>query len=285
MKLHATLFAACALSLAQICGTPVLAQDEPTADTVLATIDGTEITLGHMLALRASLPPHYAQLPPEALFDGIINQLVQQTLLAQSLDGELTRRTRMTIENEARAISASQAIDAVMSADISEEEIQAAYQRAYVDGDPEVEYNAAHILVATRDEAEALIKQLADGAEFAALAREHSTGPSGANGGDLGWFGKGVMVEPFFDAVAALQAGEVSSPVETQFGFHVIKLLETRSQDIPELEDVREQLIQELREEAFDTHVDKLRSKAKIDQIEDGAISPDVVNRTDLLEN
>lgn len=262
-----------------------LAAEEPTADTVLVTIDGTEITLGHMLALRAGLPPHYAQLDPQTLFDGILDQLTNQALLANSMEGKLSKRSQLSIENETRAIAASEVIDTMFSGGLSEEEIQAAYQRNYVDTDPEVEYRAAHILVETEDEARDLVKQLSEGADFAALARKFSTGPSGPNGGDLGWFAKGVMVDEFFDAVAALQPGEVSQPVQTQFGWHVIKLHETRSQDQPSLEDVREALESELREERFEAHMEELRSKATIERTDLGAISADVINQVDLLEN
>ncbi|QGY00099.1 peptidylprolyl isomerase [Roseovarius faecimaris] len=284
MKFCLPLLTAVSLALAPI---GAVAADETQAlspDTVLATVDGTEITLGHMLAVRSSLPPHYDQLDPTTLFDGILEQLVQQALLSQSLEGEPALQTRLTIENETRAIRAGAAIDAVMREEFTEDEIQAAYKSEYVDRGPDIEYRAAHILVETEEKAQSLIKALADGADFAALAQEHSTGPSGPNGGELGWFGKGVMVEPFFDAVTRLDVGGVSEPVQTQFGFHVITLLDTRSQDVPSLDDVREQLVNELRNEKFQNHVATLKSKAMIDQIEAGTIDPSVVNQTDLLE-
>lgn len=283
MKFCLPLLTAASLAIAPLSA----AADESAAissDTVLATVDGTEITLGHMLAVRSNLPPHYEQLEPKVLFDGILEQLVQQALLSQSLEGDVTLETRLTIENETRAIRAGAAIDAVMSVEISDEEIQAAYKREYIDEDPDTQYRAAHILVDTEEEAQALITQLADGGDFADLAREHSTGPSGPNGGELGWFGKGVMVEPFFDAVLKLEVGQVSEPVQTQFGFHVIKLLDTRSEAVPTLEEVREQLISELRNDKFQSHVESLKSKARFDQVEPGSIDPAVVNQIELLE-
>lgn len=259
-------------------------ENAPSADTVLATVDGTEITLGHMLAVRSNLPPHYAELEPDVLFDGILEQLVQQALLSQSIEGDPSLETRLTIENETRAIRAGAAIDEIMAVEITEDEINAAYRSEYVEKDPGMQYSAAHILVETEAQAQALIKELADGADFATLASEHSTGPSGPNGGELGWFGKGVMVEPFYNAVVELEVGEVSEPVQTQFGFHVIKLLDTRSETVPPLADVREQLVNELRSERFKSHVENLRGKATLEQIEPGSIDPVVVNQTELLE-
>ena len=285
MHFHSTLLAAAAVSLITASAVPAVSDDAPNADTVLATIDGTDITLGHMIALRANLPPHYDQLDDKVLFDGILNQLIQHTLLAQSLENGPSRQALLTIENETRAIKAAEATDGVMSGTIPEEDVRAAYEEDYVKTGPETEYNAAHILVETEEEARDLVQKLADGADFGNLAQEFSTGPSGPSGGKLGWFGKGVMVEPFFDAVTQLEPGAVSDPVETQFGWHVIKLLETRSQDIPEFEEVREQLESHLREEAFEDFMASLESAAVISRPEQSGVTPDMLNNTDLLEN
>ncbi|MDF1668030.1 MAG: peptidylprolyl isomerase [Roseovarius sp.] len=284
MKFRPTFLAAATLVIATLHTIPALSQDTPSANTVLATIDDTDITLGHMIALRSSLPPHYDQLENDVLFDGILSQLIQHTLLAQSLEDGPSRRSLLLIENESRAIAASEAVDAVTGTTITDAQIEAAYKSEYLQTEPDTEYNAAHILVETKEEATSLVQKLAEGGDFAALAQEFSTGPSGPNGGDLGWFSKGVMVEPFFDAVVALDAGQVSDPVKTQFGWHIIKLLETRSQDRPELADVREQLESSLREEAFETHIANLEKAAKIDRPDISAISPDILNNIDLLE-
>lgn len=275
---------AIALCAALFCPLPAAAEDTASLDQVLATVDGTEITLGHLLALRAGLPEQYAQVPAETLFDGILNQLVQQALLAQSKDGGPSHHATFLIENETRAIIASEVTRDQMKDAVSEEAIQAAYDAQFVQADLATEYYAAHILVETKEEAEGLIQQLEGGAEFAALAREHSTGPSGPNGGDLGWFGAGVMVEPFFDAVASLSPGGVSAPVETQFGWHVITLKETRSQERPTLDEVRGQLEQELQSEAYDALIARLEKSANVERTEISQIDPSIVNQTDLLE-
>ncbi|RBI77580.1 peptidylprolyl isomerase [Roseovarius sp. TE539] len=266
---------------------PANAQDEstPDADTVVATVDGTDITLGHMIALRSSLPQQYDQLPPEVLFDGILNQLVQQTLLSQSFEGEISRRGQLMLENERRATVSSEILAGVAERAVTEEAVQDAYEAQYANADQKTEYKAAHILVETEEEAASLIEELRDGADFAALAKEHSTGPSSAGGGDLGWFATGTMVAPFEEAVADLEPGTISDPVKTQFGWHVIRLNETRMQETPELGEVRADLEQQIRETAIEAHVAELREPADIDQIGDGEIDPALISQFDLLEN
>ncbi|HKL05709.1 MAG TPA: peptidylprolyl isomerase [Roseovarius sp.] len=274
-------------ALASVLALPVTAtaQDTPDPDTVMATVNGTDITLGHMIALRASLPAQYAQLPAELLFDGILDQLIQQTLLMQDHDGDLSRRNALILENERRGIIASEVIDKVMNVDLSDDAVQAVYDEDYAGAEAETEYQAAHILVNAEDDAKTIVQELADGADFGELAAEKSTGPSGPNGGDLGWFGAGVMVEPFFQAVTGLEPGQISDPVQTQFGWHVIKLNETRVKDVPDLEEVRADIEEQLRQAAFDAHLETLTEGAKINRTDTTDIAAETVNNLDLLEN
>lgn len=285
MPIRSGFLSAFALASALALPAAAAAQDTPDPDTVMATVNDTDITLGHMIALRASLPAQYAQLPAELLFDGILDQLIQQTLLMQDHTGDLSQRNALILENERRGIIASEVIDEVMNADLSDEAIQAVYDKDYAAAETETEYQAAHILVESEDDAQTIIQELADGADFAELAAEKSTGPSGPNGGDLGWFGAGVMVEPFFQAVAELEPGDISDPVQTQFGWHVIKLNKTRVKDIPDLDEVRADIEEQLRQAAFDAHLDKLTSGAKINRADTAEIDPETVNNLDLLEN
>ena len=284
MPFHNLKLPVAALTVVAALAMPAQAEDSVSPETVLATVDGTEITLGHMIALRSGLPEQYAQIPPEALFDGILDQLVQQTLLSQSLDGDPSPLARLTVENETRAILASEAINKLMNGAVTEDAIAAAYADEYLNADPATEYNAAHILVATEDEAKALVEKLNEGEDFAALAREFSTGPSGPNGGDLGWFGDGVMVAPFFEAVTALQPGATSAPVQTDFGWHLIQLKETRSKDRPELDEVRAELADTLRNAAFEAHVETLEKNATIERGDTSGIDPAILNDATRLE-
>ena len=260
------------------------ADSNVTADTVIATVNGTEIKLGHMIVLKQRLPQQYQQLDPTVLFDGILDQLVQQTLLGASVD-TLSTGSQMTLDNEARALRAAEEIQRIANDATSDEALQAAYDKEYGDAGPEVEFNASHILVETEDEAKVLITELEGGADFAELAKEKSTGPSGPRGGELGWFGLGAMVQPFEEAVATMDDGQISAPVQTQFGWHVIKLNETRVKDAPTLDDVRGELIENVRRAAIESHVEELTGGAEITRKTVEEIDPMLINDLSLLEN
>ncbi len=264
-----------------------LAQDDAEVDagTVLATVNGVDITLGHVIATRSNLPPEYGQLPAALLFQGILDQLVQQTLLGQTYEGELSLQSKTFLENEERAIIAGEAISAFLAGDADEDALRAAYDKEYPEVDDELEYRASHILVETEEEAKDLITELEGGAVFSALAQERSTGPSSSVGGDLGWFGDGDMVAPFFEAVVALEPGEVSPPVQTDFGWHVITLAETRAVERPVFEDVRDALAEGLQQSKLEAHIEELLQDAEIDRPDTSGIDPNVITRIDLLEN
>lgn len=267
--------AAISLSLAA----PVAAQD---ASTVLATVNGTDITLGHLIAMRAMLPAQYQELPDEVLYNGMLDQLIQQEVVADSLRGSEDARTKLTMENEDRAFLASVAIDAIAFDTIADADVQTLYDANFADAGGDLEWNASHILVATEEEAQSLIDQLNNGADFVALAQEFSTGPSGPNGGALGWFGTGMMVPEFETAVAGLEAGEISAPVQTQFGWHVVKLNESRISAPPALEDVRADLEEELRRQRVDAYLAELTEAAEIARPE-VEIDMSLIRNIDLL--
>ncbi|MFG6566760.1 MULTISPECIES: peptidylprolyl isomerase [unclassified Sulfitobacter] len=271
------------LALAAAVALPVAAQDEPGLDTVVATVNDTEITLGHMIVARASLPQQYQQLPEDVLFKGLLDQLVQQTALADSFTGELPPRVTLSLENETRSLTAGEAIEGVMAEPVSDEELQAAYDAQYSDAEPEPEFNASHILVETKEEADAIKAELDGGADFAELAKEKSTGPSGPGGGSLGWFGPGMMVPAFEEAVTGMEAGSVSEPVETQFGWHVIKLNETRTAEAPALEDVREELETQIRQTNVQEAIESLTDSAEVDRSAAEGIDPSVLNNIEWL--
>jgi peptidyl-prolyl cis-trans isomerase C len=191
---------------------PLAAQEtEVDADTVLATVNGSDITVGHLVAMRAMLPEQYQELPPQILFDGMLEQLVQQQVLADVAAEDMTNAMELGLENERRAFLAASYVEGVALAEITDADLQAEYDAQYASADPVEEFNASHILVETEEAAQALIDQLAEGADFAELAAENSIGPSGPNGGQLGWFTAGMMVPEFEEAVFELEAGEVSA--------------------------------------------------------------------------
>lgn len=271
-------------AIAVVFSAPVFA-DGHAADPnqVVATVNGAEITLGHMIALKQRLPQQYQQLPADVLFEGILDQLVQQTLLGEQVDA-LSIGSRLTLENEERALKASDEIRTVVSEATTDEALQAAYDAAYGNAEPETEYNASHILVETEEAAAELVTELEGGADFAELAKEHSTGPSGPGGGELGWFGKGSMVAPFEEAVLAAEVGAISAPVQTQFGWHVIKVNETRIKDAPALEEVRNQLIDEASRAAIEARVAVLQEGADVTRLTATDVDPALLDQVELLE-
>lgn len=280
-----TLFSTATLVTGLAITAPATAQDTPDVETVMATVAGTDITLGHMLAVRAALPDQYDQVPAEVLFKGVLDQLIQQELLMQAHEGEMSRAAALRLENERRAVLAADVAEDVVNADMTEEHLQAAYDAQYAGAEDQTEYSAAHILVETEEEAAKLVAELEGGANFAALAQEHSTGPSGPSGGDLGWFGEGVMVPEFYEAVTALEVGAISAPLQTQFGWHVIKLNETRIKERPSLDAVRDELTNTLRQQAFDTYITELQDAAEVTRTDTSSLDPALINQTDLLEN
>ena len=175
MSFKSPLIAAAALCLAAPMVTAQSASD------VVATVNGTDITLGEMIIARTQLPPEYAQLPDEVLFDGILQQLVQQQLLADALE-EVPARLDIALKNEARALRANEEVANIATDAVTDEALQAAYDARFAEAQPTTEWNASHILVETEERAAELVEEArADGADFAELAKEHSTGPSGVS--------------------------------------------------------------------------------------------------------
>jgi len=148
---------------------------------------------------------------------------------------------------------------------VSEKELKEVYDKQIGNADPQ-EYKARHILVKDEAKAKKLIKQLNDGANFEEVAKKESTGPSGKNGGDLGWFSAAQMVPAFSKAAAKMIKGTHSqTPVKTRFGYHIIKLEDSRKRDLPKFEDIKNQIRPVIQNKRLQEYVVKLRSKAKIE--------------------
>ena len=251
-------------------------------DTVIATVNGVDITLGEMIVTRAQLPSQYQQLPDDVLWEGVLDQLVQQQLLAAQL-GEPTAQIALLLATQKRSLMAAEVIDRLTNQAITDEALEAAYNARFANAAAEEEYSAAHILVDTREEAETVIARLEGGADFAETAKEISTGPSGPNGGDLGWFGIGMMVPEFETAVIALEVGQISEPVQTQFGWHVIILNDKRQKEAPTLDQVRDELAAQIQQEAIAKALEDLIAAAAITRPEPGAFDPAILKNIDLL--
>lgn len=282
-----------ALSLA-LCAGAAKADEHISADTVVATVGDTEITLAHMIVLKSRLPQEYQSLPAPIIWEGVLDQLVQQTLLGQTID-QMTAGSQAVLDNEERALRASEAIIEIGEAAATDEAIEAAYAEM-VDGQAgEKEWNVDHILFqqeegaepgAAEAEAVATISDLEGGADFATLARERSDGPSGPSGGELGWFGRGALVPEFEQAMAAMEPGTISSePVQTRFGWHIIRLNDVRNREAPPLEEVRTQLVEEVRRAAIDARIAEIQAGVEVTRTPADQIDPAVLDNVDLLRN
>ncbi len=195
--------------------------------------------------------------------DFILREITDIYLLStqeRAKELEDTDDIRVTLELQYRALLAQAvAADFFTSNAATEDELFEEYTRV-IEREPGMEYKARHILVDTQGKGVELIGELKGGADFQELAKEHSTGPSGPQGGDLGWFGPNTMVAEFSAAVQELEDGKFSEePVQTQFGWHVILREDSRDREPPTLESIRDQLKQQVEAGKFQVYLEGLR--------------------------
>jgi peptidyl-prolyl cis-trans isomerase C len=154
---------------------------------------------------------------------------------------------------------------------VTEEALQQTYDEAVKSAGGQEEVRARHILVENEDEAKALLERIKGGADFASLAKEKSKDPGSAEGGDLGYFTKDQMVPQFADVAFKMYPGQLSNPVKTQFGWHIIKVEDKRTKQPPEFEKVKDQIETYLARKAQTEYVAKLRQSAKIERLDKSA--------------
>jgi len=253
-----------AASLATISYTNIVRADtKAESDVVVATVNGDKI-------LKSTLDGYLALLKKSGKDnrDAAINDLVATEIALQEakktdiLDRPVSKKAINDFKRN--LLLKTWTKEKVDSFDIKDEDIKAAYDER-VTKLASKEFNARHILVKTEDEAKAIIKEVNDGADFATLAKEKSTGPSGSNGGSLGWFKAQTMVPAFANAVKAMSKGDVSKePVKTQFGYHVIKLEDSRDAKLPTLESLKPQLQRVISQKKMLAYMEDLKKTADI---------------------
>lgn len=244
----------------------------PPADpnAVVATVNGEKITVGDVQDAVGNMPEQMRQLPPNMIYPMLINQLADQKAIqiAAHKDG-LEKSPDVKKMMDAAAANALQNawLSREVTPHLTDAEIQAYYQQNYAGKPAEQEVHARHILLKTEAEAQDVIKKLKAGEDFAKLAAQVSTdtGSAKQNGGDLGWFKKGDMIPAFSDAAFAMKKGEISStPVKSQYGFHVIQVLDTRTDPIPSLDSVKGKIRQALIQKYVREAVNKATAGVKI---------------------
>ena len=158
-----------------------------TEKTVLVSVNGEDITVGNIISFQSRLSDQYQSMEDSVLFDGILKQLIQQTILSQKVNIH-SGRIKYALENQMRAFLSTELVGNLSEAEVMESEIESLYVKFSTNIERKKEYNASHILVETETEVEELLLKLKNGADFSELAKTYSTGPSGAQGGNLGWF-------------------------------------------------------------------------------------------------
>jgi len=252
---------------------PGFAQDqENQPDEVVARVDGTPITRNQLDLAEDELGPDLAQLPAATRDAVVLQYVVELTLLAGAareagLD-QTDQYKRLSRYYELRALR-DVFFQEEIRANVTDEAAQQLYDERIGNAEPEAEVRARHILVETEEAARAVIEKLDGGADFAELAQQESTGPSAANGGDLGFFSREQMVAPFAEAAFALEPGSVSDPVQTQFGWHVIKVEEKRDREPPKFADIREQLKSTLIRQQLQQRMSDLRGAASVEILDE----------------
>jgi peptidyl-prolyl cis-trans isomerase C len=244
----------------------------PGTSKVLATVNGKQITDEDLkLAaddLRGRIPPQIEGKARDAyLLDFLIDgELVAQKALAEKADQTPEFAKKLAYAREKLLMES--VLDQVANTAATDAAVKAAYDEAAKNQKPQTEIHARHILVNSEDEAKAALKRLMDGKEeFADIAKAVSKDP-GAEGGDLGWFTKDRMVPEFAEAAFKLDVGQVSDPVKTPFGWHIIEILDKREKTFPPLDQIKPQVTSYVVQKAQSALVADLRKNAKIDRLE-----------------
>ncbi len=264
---------------------PVLAQDDQAVeDRLVATVNGHEIRQSDVAIAYQRLPQQYQQIPISALFPQLVEQLVTNRLM-ETAGREMNLQNDEGVKAQIRdfeAAAISQAyLERKIADQVTEEEIVRVYEETIGNAEGPEEVRASHILVETEAEGVEIIEALDDGADFAELARERSTGPTGPRGGDLGYFTRDAMVEPFAAAAFALDIDSVGpDPVQTQFGWHVIMVVDKRRQPPAGFEESRARIQDLLTREFITAHMAELRANAEIETFNlDGSPSGGAANQ------
>ncbi len=271
------------VALLGMCAAPqaLYAQEQaatPSPDSVVATVDGEAITEGDLAFAAEDLAQEMQNIPPQGRRSFLTSVLIDMKVMAKAARAEnmqhsdVFRRRQKYLEDRSlrRAYFAEK-----IGTQVTEESVKAAYDKLVAGFEPQDEIHARHILVAEEADAKTIRAEIEGGKPFEVAAMENSIDGSSKNGGDLGYFVKGQMVPPFEAAAFALEPGQVSEPVQSQFGWHLIKLEDRRQSAPPPLEQVAPQLQQQVLFEAFNASMTTLKNNVDI-EIPDAALAAEI---------
>ncbi len=260
--------------IALILSAPVAASAQSPApksdDPVVAKVNGETIRRSEVLETQKLLPPQYRNLPLEQIYPLLLDEMIDGRLAtaeARRMKLQNDPQVKRRIANAEDQILREAYFDREVTKILTDQELRKRYDEIVAAMPKQEEIRARHIVVKTKEEAEAIIKQLEAGGDFAAIAKEKSADGSKDEGGDLGYFTKGDVVPAFWAAADALKPGEITkTPVETEFGWHVIQVEDRRTAQPPPFDSVREQLYNQLSRQIIADQLAKLRGKAKVER-------------------
>ena len=238
---------------------------------IVAIVNGQQISLETLIIAANELPQEIQSQPFINYYEDLLERIVDINLISQAAKSQ-------NLDDDPNVISAIAFIEKkvlmqaylanIVQKTITDDELRKAYENFIGDTAVREEIKASHILLETKNEAENVIKLLKKGQLFSDLAKTYSTGPSGPTGGDLGWFTRGKMVPSFEKAAFDLEEGEITkTPVQTQFGWHVIKISKKRLPEPPNFESVKFQLAQDIERRVVAKTIEELKAKAKIEKM------------------
>lgn len=276
------------LAVALLAAPGLMAQPAPATppgDPVVARVDGEPILLSDLAAAARDLPEELRGAPPQMLYPLLLDQMIAGRAVTAAArrarldqDEEVRARIRRAEEQELQQAWLTREI----SARVNDAAIRARYDREIAARPAEEEVRARHILVPTETEARAALAEIRGGADFMAVAQRRSTGPGAREGGDLGFFRRGDMVPEFAEAAFRLQPGQVSeAPVQSPFGWHVIKVEERRTAPPPPFEEVAQAIRQQLMEAEVQGAVERARAEARVERFNLDGSAPRAIDQAE----
>ena len=245
---------------------------------IVANVNNEDISLETIIHAMNELPPEIQSQPFMSYYEDLLERVIDIKLFAQEgkkmkLDEDPSVRAAIDFVIEKVLMQAF--LSKYVQENINEENLKASYNNFIADETSREEIKASHILMDTESEAIDVINMLNDGDDFVELAKNKSTGPSGPSGGDLGWFKRGQMVPPFEKAAFSLNKNEITQrPVQTQFGWHVIKIFDKRIPEAPSYENMKSKLIQDLERKIVSKKIQDLRNDALIEKLSSSELEP-----------
>jgi len=266
-----------ALALAAFLAAPAVARAQD-SDPVIARVNGVDIRQSDVAVAEDEVGSSMPQMAPDQKREYLITYISDVIILAQAAEKQnIADRddVKHRIAFERNKVLMETLLQGTGKAALTDDALHKVYDDAVKQMPPEEEVHARHILVPTEDEAKEIEAELKKGADFATLAKEKSKDPGAADGGDLGYFTKDQMVPEFSEAAFKLDKGQISDPVHTQFGWHIIKVEDKRIKPTPSFDEVKPQLENFVAHKAQAQLVEDLRKTATIERLDKPASAPD----------